>query len=153
MSLPYSILELISSKVDKRFPGASTGLLEDEGAMEGAMAENSRQVAAAVAAVEASVQLTGMAMSSIHQPYLVQALAIEHPTILGQTAKAIASAVCLSSGYDPLTGDHAKPLFGQRIYCHRDDAEAHGIIHPVHDGRLTCGTVVGAILMSRQPLI
>jgi hypothetical protein len=152
MNLPYSTLQLVSIKVDKRFPGYSTGLMDDGPSLEEAYTENQRQLEAAKTASEIAEKLTGMAMSNLHQPYLVQTLSVEHPTILGQTAKAIATAVCLSSGYDPLTGSHAN-RDDSRIYCHRDDAEAHGIIHPVHDGRLTCSTVVGAILISRQPLI
>lgn len=92
------------------------------------------------AAVEATVigeKLGKLAMGN-DRDYLVQVLAIEHPTILGQIMAAVSMAVA------PVRTD----VDG---YC--DKPNSRNIFHAPHDGRITCETAIGATLARHQPEI
>jgi len=79
------------------------------------------------------------------------ALANEHPTLLGQIAKAVGIGVMRRATYDP----EYKPFGKYERVCSisfHDDL-GHDVPHADHDGRLSCATVVGAELMARQSFI
>jgi hypothetical protein len=103
------------------------------------------------------------------------ALAIEHPTLVGQIAKAVGLGVMrrtLGTAWGPADrtwyesgeanalgfrepqfivrgrcsgAEGVHPLYGSQMTPTAD--------HPTHDGRLECQTIVGAELMARQALI
>jgi hypothetical protein len=79
------------------------------------------------------------------------ALANEHPTLLGQIAKAVGIGVMRRAVYDPTR----KPFDRYERKCPSEfhDDWGHAIPHADHDGRLSCATVVGAELMARQSFI
>lgn len=104
------------------------------------------------------------------------ALAIEHPTLLGQIARATALGVMrrtLGTKWRPGDRTWFEPGEAQRAGFHEPDYLVRGLCpgaegvhpmtgagmtvkyaeHPTHDGRLECATVVGAELMCRQSLI
>lgn len=74
--------------------------------------------------------------------YLARALANDHPTLLGQVAKAVGWAILMRS-----TGNLNYPVGDAAMTCRE------GGDHPAHDGRLTCDTIRGAMLLLNQPLI
>ena len=91
---------------------------------------------------------------------LINALANEHPTLLGQIAKAVGIAVMrravrdekwrpfdrtTRAGYDCVPVENVESWWGSEHFLMP--------IHTQHDGRLDCQTVIGAELMSRQSLI
>lgn len=80
------------------------------------------------------------------------ALANEHPTLLGQIAKAVGIAVMRRATYTEW-----RPFDRYDRVC-RGSAEvyvgnADKVTHADHDGRLDCTTVIGAELMARQSFI
>ena len=104
--------------------------------------ERARRQQKAEAEAKALVEaLTSFAngMTRERSEAFVQALGYEHPTLLGQVAKYVAEAVLLRGS--------------DSGYCTIAPRNAPDIIHREHDGRLDCGTVIGAIFMSRQSLI
>lgn len=79
------------------------------------------------------------------------ALANEHPTLLGQIAKAVGIGVMRRAVYDPAWKPFDKyerkcPGFGFGPYEKKPE-------HAEHDGRLSCDTVIGAELMAHQAFI
>ena len=87
---------------------------------------------------------------------LAEALANDHPTLLGQAAKAMGLAVMMRAlrnadykPYDSMVGDSG--------LCERQVIDLDGshlfVPHTYHDGRIDCATVVGAALMARQSFI
>jgi hypothetical protein len=82
---------------------------------------------------------------------LATALANEHPTLSGQVAKAVGMGIIRRSTRNP-DWKPGQPTVGGESgvrYCE----SSQPAIHPEHDGRHTCETVVGAYWMSHQPLI
>src|SRR4029079_4494000 len=82
-------------------------------------------------------------------------VANEHPTLAGQLAKAVAIGIVRRAVRDPKW----KPFDGFDQLCHiprNSNYNAFSMeswVHPDHDGRIDCSTVVGAILMARQSYI
>lgn len=95
------------------------------------------EVEAAVAASVVADKL-GVIANGRDREYLIQVLAIEHPTLLGQIMAAVSMAV--APVRDDVTG-----------YC--DRSSPRGIFHAPHDGRITCETAIGATLARHQPVI
>jgi hypothetical protein len=87
-------------------------------------------------------------MSSEGKDAFATALANEHPTLLGQIAKAVGIGVMRRAEYDPKWQPFEQ---GIRARCRLGTQTA--IPHPEHDGRLDCTTIVGAELMARQSFI
>lgn len=133
--LPPALQDLVEKNLTKTasYQAAVGGSANpDQLAMAGVAAE--REMKAARAAVEAVERFATIAMSTSGREYLVMALAIQHRTILAQTARAAAQAVMATT---------TTPS------CLSTASQAH----PTHDGRFTCSTVIGAQLMATQPLI
>lgn|SRR5574340_349175 len=81
---------------------------------------------------------------------LADAIASEHPTLIGQLAKAVGIGVMRRTlrdstwqPYDRTTGEPD---------C-REGYQAGKPLHPSHDGRLDCDTIVGATYIARQSFI
>ncbi len=75
---------------------------------------------------------------------LANAFANEHPTLLGQIAKAVAIGVMRRATYTEWKPgmEYERSCFGT--------GDAPKPKHADHDGRLACDTVIGAELMARQ---
>jgi hypothetical protein len=71
-------------------------------------------------------------------------LANEHPTLLGQIAKAVGLAVMRRALYD-----QSYRSYDDYVNTCQANLRGRGR-HPVHDGRLDCDTVIGAELMAHQ---
>ncbi len=87
-------------------------------------------------------------MSREQADALSNALAVEHPTLLGQIAKAVAVGVMRRATYDPTYkpyGTYERSCFGT--------GDAPKPKHADHDGRLSCDTVIGAELMAHQSFV
>lgn len=89
-------------------------------------------------------------MQDVEADAFATALANEHPTLLGQIAKAVGIGVMRRSVYDPAWKPYDSYDRGCMDYR---DPEGNPIRHAMHDGRLSCTTVVGAELMARQGYI
>ena len=84
----------------------------------------------------------------------IEALANEHPTLLGQIAKSVGIAVARRADYNPEWMPFDKFTRPNcRLTRGLSAEQAAAFPHPEHDGRLDCSTVVGAILMARQSYI
>jgi hypothetical protein len=83
---------------------------------------------------------------------LIDSLANEHPTLLGQIAKAVGIAVMRRSTRNPEWKPGMNSVGDGVRYCSVEQNSTN-IIHVEHDGRLNCTTVVGAYFMSLQSLI
>jgi hypothetical protein len=88
-------------------------------------------------------------MSGAQRDAFSNALANQHPTLIGQLAKAVGVGVVRRAQYDP----EWKPFDpirteGHRLCTVRPDLNLEP--HDDHDGRLDCTTVVGARLMAQQ---
>jgi hypothetical protein len=68
----------------------------------------------------------------------IDALSDDHPTLIGQVARVVATGVLRSCPDE-------RPC----QLASREEIR----VHRTHDARLTCATVYGAELMSRQPVI
>lgn len=81
---------------------------------------------------------------------LATAFANEHPTLLGQMAKAMAMGVVRRADYNP----GWKPYDGfTRPLCTLPEPPSAGDgwePHPEHDGRLSCALVAGAVVSAQQ---
>jgi len=89
-------------------------------------------------------ELGKLAMGSGSRGYLTVALATEHRTILGQISRAVAEAILYTTDMEGFeNGDSI-------AYCKVDKT---GTLHPAHDQRLTCATIVAARNAVRQPII
>jgi len=89
-------------------------------------------------------ELGKLAMGSGSRGYLTVALATEHRTILGQISRAVAEAILYTTDMEGFeNGDSI-------AYCKVDKT---GTLHPAHDQRLTCATIVAARNAIRQPII
>jgi hypothetical protein len=91
---------------------------------------------------------------------LADALANEHPTLLGQIAKVVAIGVMRRATRDPLWKPYAYKVDGLRIceQVKRRDVQTmfdlfRDPAHVEHDGRLDCDTIVGAEIMARQSFV
>ena len=82
-------------------------------------------------------------MQSDQADAFATALSNEHPTLLAQIAKAVAIGVMRRATYDPTW----RPFDGYDRACTEGGSKP---VHAQHDGRLSCDTVIGAELMSRQ---
>lgn len=95
--------------------------------------------------------------SSADLNMLARAIANDHPTLIGQIAKTIGIAVMRRAVYNPTwkPGQETVGDKGAARYCPLDNSHGGGgnTIHPEHDGRLNCSTVIGAYLMSLQSFI
>lgn len=89
-------------------------------------------------------------MSVVEADALSNALANEHPTLLGQIAKAVGKGVVRRALYDATWRPYGKLLPEGRRACVVDPDWPE---HAEHDGRLDCTTVIGAELMARQSFI
>lgn len=93
-------------------------------------------------------QLSHLVNGSVDIDALASLLANEHPTLLGQIAKAVAIGVVRRADYNPAWKpfeDFKSPAC--TLYPdHRPAFEAH----PDHDGRLSCELVVGSLHAARQ---
>ena len=136
--LPFGVLREVDATIAKRFPEAHdpTSLATlTEAQVEAIHVASRNEAALARKAVDVVQPLGTVAMGSGTHKYLVAALATEHRTVLAQIAKAVAEAILT-----PRT-DQLCPL------------DAGRPAHPIHDGRFTCDTAIGASLMAYQPLI
>ena len=75
------------------------------------------------------------------------ALASEHPTLLGQIAKAVAVGVMRRALYNPEWKPFDRVI--QKDLC-QENLRPGIPNHARHDGRLACYTVIGAELMAHQ---
>jgi len=85
-------------------------------------------------------------MSREQQQAFAEALASDHPTLIGQVAKVVALGVMMRATRNP----------EYRPYDTIEDActvSLDNASHPSHDGRLDCNTIIGAGLMARQSFI
>jgi hypothetical protein len=92
-------------------------------------------------------------MSSDQADAFATALANEHPTLLGQIAKAVGIGVMRRA-----THEHWRPFDAYERSCRQSHMIYSGFpqgvpAHADHDGRLDCTTVIGAELMARQSYI
>jgi hypothetical protein len=89
------------------------------------------------------------------------ALANDHPTLIGQVAKAVGIGVMRRVMYDPEWKAYDDTIADRRQCAQRwvfVNVGATGpkgieVPHTEHDGRLSCETVIGAELMARQGFI
>ncbi len=88
------------------------------------------------------------AMSGDQIDAFATALAAEHPTIVGQIAKAVGMGVMRRATREPGWKPY-DPMAATTPRCGIEGATDHA----VHDGRLNCSTVRGAELMARQSFI
>lgn len=86
---------------------------------------------------------------------LANALMHEHPTLLGQIAKAVGIGVMRRTVRDETWRPFDTTVGGpERIRaCSLPAIGINNTQHPEHDGRLDCATVIGADLMARQSFI
>lgn len=109
--------------------------------------------------IEEAVMTLSHAVNVSYGDKVAEAIRHEHPTLIGQMAKAVAVGVMrrtLRETWKPY-GVFPKGT----VYC---NLQPHGsipgtdyplakVFHPEHDGRLDCSTVIAAELMARQSLI
>ena len=76
-------------------------------------------------------------------------VANDHPTLSGQFAKAAALGVMRRAVRD----EAFRPFDSWEFDCREKPFSADNPPHPEHDGRHTCQTVIGAMLLAGQPLI
>jgi hypothetical protein len=110
--------------------------------------------AKAAAKAEALVEQLGRFVNGMNHEEsdaFATALANEHPTLLGQIAKAVGIGVMRRSVYDPTWKPYDRYPRGCPTAFHDDSGNS--VYHSDHDGRLSCATVVGAELMARQSYI
>lgn len=92
-------------------------------------------------------------MSSRTGQLIANAFTLEHPTLSGQIARAIALGVMRHATREP----EWMPGMGWEVSCMKDYWSPTGsggaVQHPSHDGRWVCSTVHGAMLMCQQPVI
>lgn len=137
-TLKPSVQEIVDQRMQQRFKDRlyASDLTPVE-------AETQEQVlhAELQAAVEATVVADKLGVIAMRpeRAYLIQALAVEHPTILGQVMGAVSMAVA--------------PVRDGGPYCDRPNPSPRNIIHAPHDGRITCETAIGATLARWQPNI
>lgn len=81
------------------------------------------------------------------------ALANEHPTLLGQIAKAVGIGVMRRALYDPEWKPFNSITPKDKSLCRDRYGDLRNPQHADHDGRLDCSTVIGAELMARQSFI
>jgi len=128
---------------------------------------NARRAEAARLEAQALVDALGHfanGMSGQKAEAFADALANEHPTLLGQIAKYVGIGVMRRATRDPLWKPYASgPLPGDTSLRQCVDGQRRDVRtmfdlfmdpkHCEHDGRLDCDTVVGAELMARQSFV
>lgn len=80
------------------------------------------------------------------------AVANDHPTLVGQMAKAMAIGVMRRATYNPEWRPY-DPLWTEDNRICDVDTKGEFPKHAFHDGRLDCATIIGASLMARQSYI
>ena len=90
-------------------------------------------------------------MHDVEADEFANALANEHPTLLGQIAKAVGIGVMRRATH---TGWRPFAELDESLVCPMQvDYAGNFARHAAHDGRLDCTTVIGAELMARQSFI
>lgn len=90
-------------------------------------------------------------MHDVEADEFANALANEHPTLLGQIAKAVGIGVMRRARRDPAWKPHDE--IKDQFCAYQVDMAGAFARHAAHDGRLDCTTVIGAELMARQSFI